>query len=87
MHIDVVVTPQGQITLSEAVVARLGLKPGEVVRLDLRVDDKPTADAVAPKTKAPTAAGMLYKPGRRPLTQAEIDDAIAAAVAEKTARR
>lgn len=86
MHIDVVVTPQGQITLTEAVVARLGLKPGEVARLDLRIEETKERPAPA-ESKAPTAAGMLYKPGRRPLTQDEIDDAIAAAVAEKTTRR
>jgi AbrB family looped-hinge helix DNA binding protein len=75
------VTAKGQTTLPQAVRAALDLRPGDRVRYVL-LGNEVRLVKVRP---AAELAGLLARPGRKPVALREMDEAIAAAAAERAA--
>lgn len=76
MSLQLTVTSKGQVTLRHTVLAHLSTKPGQKIevallpngRVELRAAD--TAPAIA------RLRGVLRRPGRRPVSLAEMQEAI-----------
>jgi len=77
------VTIKGQATLPKAVRDHLGLKPGDRVKFFIHPDG---TVVMLPLIPASALRGILKRPGRKPVTIEEMDDAIAAEVGERDAR-
>jgi len=77
------VTAKGQVTLRKDVLNHLGLKPGDKVRVDLAPDGKAMLSAAKGKRGLEAFFGSLHRPGERPLSLEQIDEASAAARAKK----
>jgi AbrB family looped-hinge helix DNA binding protein len=77
------VTVKGQATLPKPVRDHLGLKPGDRVKFFIHPDGTVVMLPVLP---ASSLRGMLKRPGQKPITIEEMDDAIAAEVGERDAR-
>jgi len=78
------VGPNGEIALPQDVRDRLGLKPGDRVRIDVDAA-KHTAVLVPRPRKASDLFGFLPKP-ERPLSLEEIDDVISQAAIDRATR-
>ena len=74
------VTAKGQITIPRAVREHLGVKPGDRVRFFLHPSGEVVARPVVPVARL---KGVLAVPRRKPVSVEEMDDAIAAHVAER----
>jgi antitoxin PrlF len=68
------VTVKGQATLPKAVRDHLGLKPGDRVKFFIHPDGRVMLLPTAPISRL---RGILKKPGSKPVTIEEMDDAIA----------
>ncbi|WP_029007897.1 AbrB/MazE/SpoVT family DNA-binding domain-containing protein [Azospirillum halopraeferens] len=77
------VGPNGEIALPKEVRDRLGLKPGDRVRID--VADDGTAIVAPRRRRAADLFGCLPRPDR-PLSVQEMDEAIAGAAVERAKR-
>ncbi|XBQ15391.1 MAG: type II toxin-antitoxin system PrlF family antitoxin [Oceanicaulis sp.] len=71
--IDSTVTEKGQTTLPKAVREALRLSAGDKVRYFIYGDEV----RIAKVRSAMDLAGMLYEPGRKPVTIEEMNEAIA----------
>jgi AbrB family looped-hinge helix DNA binding protein len=77
------VTAKGQVTLPRAIRDQLDLKPGDRVKFFIH----PNGSVVMlPMRPASALRGMLKRPGQKPITIEEMDEAIAAAACERDAR-
>jgi bifunctional DNA-binding transcriptional regulator/antitoxin component of YhaV-PrlF toxin-antitoxin module len=76
MALDLTVTAKGQVTLRREVLAHLGVKPGDKVSVALlprgRVELVPTAQ----RGDIRSLRGALRRPGQRPVTLREMQEAI-----------
>lgn len=72
------ITDRGQTTIPVAIRKHLNLKPGD--RLRYLVLDNGDVYLVRNRSVM-ELAGMLYKPGRKPVTLEEMDEGIAAGAA------
>jgi len=79
------VTSKGQVTLPKALRDALGIKPGS--KVDFRVLSEGRAELQVVDTHPLAIAGILQRPGQRPLTVEDMDAGIARAVAEKHRQR
>ncbi len=77
-------TVKGQATLPKAVRQHLRLKPGDRVKFFIHPDG---TVMMLPKVPVATLRGILHRPGRRPVTLEEMDEAVAAAATEGYRRR
>jgi len=77
------VTSKGQTTIPKEVRDRLGLEQG--TRIEWSVEDG-KATIRPRKVRAIDLAGILHRPGMKPLSVEEIDEAIMDAVAEDDER-
>lgn len=77
-------TSKGQLTLPKEIRERLGLSAGS--RLDFSIDAKGMIVARPVTTTALGLAGLLRRPGRKPVSQRAIDDAIQSTAAELNPR-
>jgi antitoxin PrlF len=78
-------TTKGQVTIPKAVREHLGVDAGD--RLDFVIQDDGTV-VVTPVTRhVRELAGLLYRPGRRPISVREIDEGIAERMRTKFGRR
>lgn len=75
------VTSKGQVTLPKSIRDKLNLGPGTL--LDFTVDDAGVLTARPVTRKVTSLAGLLKRPGQKPLSIDEMNDAIARAVVEK----
>ena len=82
------ITAKGQITLNKALLRHLGLKPGDRLEVAERAGRTlSVAPAEKPRTgRMEDAFGMLHRPGQKPLTIEEMNEAIAQAVGEDDER-
>jgi AbrB family looped-hinge helix DNA binding protein len=80
-RMESVITSNGRVTIPEAIVNRLGLRPGDRVRFFVHPDG---GVVLLPVLPASALRGMLGA-RRGPVTQAEIDEAVAAGAAEGAA--
>ena len=78
-----VVTSKGQLTLPKEIRERLGLKAGS--RLDFSIDDTGMLVARPVATTALGLAGILKRPGRKPVSVEAMDEAIGRTAAELNA--
>lgn len=81
---QVTVSDKGQITLPQSLRKQLGIEPGSLLQVD------PMSDGslrVRPLTRgAQGLSGLLHRPERPTVTVEAMDEAIAAAAAERDAR-
>ena len=67
-------TSKGQLTLPKAIRDRLRVRPGDTV--DFVVDDEGEIYVRAGRIDVRELRGLLRRPGRRPVTLGQMDDAI-----------
>lgn len=72
-----IVTAQGQITLSEDLLQHLGVQPGEAVTIDKVPGGALRIRAPRPSAKLADAFGALKRPGQRSLSIEEMNEIIA----------
>ena len=80
---DSAITVKGQATIPKAIREHLRLKPGDRVKFFIHPDGTVVLLPVLP---ASSLRGMLKRPGRRPVTIEEMDEAIAAEVSKRDSR-
>ncbi len=80
---DSAITAKGQATIPKAIREHLGLKPGDRVKFFVHPDGGVT---LLPRLPATALRGMV-KARRRPVTLAEIDEAVASGAAKGMRRR
>ncbi len=77
------ITAKGQTTIPKEVRDFLGLKTGSKVKYFITMDGRVAMLAVRPVSDL---RGMLKSPRKKPVSLKEMDDGIAAAVAERDRR-
>jgi bifunctional DNA-binding transcriptional regulator/antitoxin component of YhaV-PrlF toxin-antitoxin module len=82
MALELTVTAKGQITLRRAVLTHLGVKPGAKVSVSLL--DNGRIELVAARTRDDITSlrGALRRPGQRPVSLEEMQEAIEAGACE-----
>jgi bifunctional DNA-binding transcriptional regulator/antitoxin component of YhaV-PrlF toxin-antitoxin module len=77
------VTAKGQITLKQELLRHLNVSPGQKVQAEKLPDGRIIVQADKPTGSISDFSGFLHKPGRKPLTIDEINEATADAWAGK----
>lgn len=80
---DSAITIKGQATIPKAIREHLRLKPGDRVKFFIHPDG---TVVMLPMLPASSLRGMLKRPGQRPVTIEEMDEAIAARASERDLR-
>jgi AbrB family looped-hinge helix DNA binding protein len=80
---DSAITVKGQATIPKAIRKHLGLKPGDRVKFFIHPDG---TVVLLPMLPASSLRGMLKRPGQRPVTIEEMDEAIAAGASKRDSR-
>lgn len=78
MTIELTITAKGQVTLRQAVLDHLGLKPGDKVGVALTRDGRAELAPASASHDLTRARGLLSRPGRRPVSLQQMQDAIEA---------
>lgn len=78
MPLELKVTAKGQVTLRQAVLDHLGVKPGEKVGVSLLPDGRVELVPAAAGHDLRSARGLLRRRGQRPISLGEMQDAIEA---------
>ncbi|MBW4092740.1 MAG: AbrB/MazE/SpoVT family DNA-binding domain-containing protein [Proteobacteria bacterium] len=76
MSLQLTVTTKGQVTLRQAVLAHLATKPGQKVEVALLPNGRVELRAAEAAPAIARLRGALHRPGRRPVSLAEMQDAI-----------
>jgi bifunctional DNA-binding transcriptional regulator/antitoxin component of YhaV-PrlF toxin-antitoxin module len=76
MSLELTVTAKGQITLRQSVLEHLHVRPGDKVNVALLPDGKVEMRAASAGHDPSRARGMLWRPGQRPVSLEEMQDAI-----------
>ena len=77
MAFELTITAKGQVTLRQAVLDHLGVKPGDKVGVSLLPDDRVELAPASAQHDLSSAGGMLLRRGQRPTSLATMQDAIA----------
>lgn len=80
---DSAITVKGQATIPKAIREHLRLKPGDRVKFFIHPDG---TVVLLPMLPASSLRGMLKRPGQRPVTIEEMDEAIAAGASKRDSR-
>lgn len=72
---ELTVTAKGQITLRKELLAHLGLKPGDKVKVEPQSDGSVSIRPRAARHHISAVFGMLKRPGQPTLTIDEINEA------------
>lgn len=80
---DSAITVKGQATIPKAIREHLRLKPGDRVKFFIHPDG---TVVLLPMLPASSLRGMLKRPGQRPVTIEEMDEAIAAGARKRDSR-
>ncbi len=80
---DLTLTSKGQTTIPKEVREHLGVKPGDKVKCVLLPDGRAY---LLPKRPLESLKGILHRPGRKPVTVEEMNEAIGRHVAEDDRR-
>ena len=80
---DSAITIKGQATIPKAIREHLRLKPGDRVKFFIHPDG---TVVMLPMLPASSLRGMLKRPGQRPVTIEEMDEAIAARASKRDLR-
>jgi AbrB family looped-hinge helix DNA binding protein len=76
MALELTVTAKGQVTLRQAVLDHLGLKPGDKVGVSLLPDGRVELAPAAAQHDLSSVRGMLRRRRQRPVSLAAMQDAI-----------
>lgn len=76
MSLQLTITTKGQVTLRQAVLAHLSAKPGQKIAVALLPDGRVELRAADAAPGIARLRGALHRPGRRPVSLAEMQDAI-----------
>ncbi|KAA0595775.1 AbrB family looped-hinge helix DNA binding protein [Azospirillum lipoferum] len=76
MRVELTVTAKGQITLRQAVLDHLGIKPGDHVDVELLPDGRVELRPAGTRPKLARLRGMLRRPGQTAVTLQEMQEAI-----------
>lgn len=76
MRVELTVTAKGQVTLRQAVLDHLGVKPGERVDLELLPDGRAELRQAGARADLADLRGILHRPGRTPVSLRGMQDAI-----------
>ncbi len=78
MTVELTITAKGQVTLRQAVLDHLGVKPGDKVGVVLRQDGRVELAPATAGHDLSAARGVLRRRGRRAVSLREMRDAIEA---------
>jgi len=78
MTIELTITAKGQVTLRQAILDHLGVKPGDKVGVALTRDGRVELAPASAGHDLSRARGLLCHPGRRPVSLQEMQEAIEA---------
>ncbi|WP_247893603.1 AbrB/MazE/SpoVT family DNA-binding domain-containing protein [Azospirillum endophyticum] len=78
MRVELTVTAKGQVTLRQAVLDHLGVKPGGRVDVELLPDGRAELRQAGVRPDLAGLRGILHRPGRKPVSLQEMQDAIEA---------
>jgi bifunctional DNA-binding transcriptional regulator/antitoxin component of YhaV-PrlF toxin-antitoxin module len=81
MTVELTITARGQVTLRKAVLDHLGVRPGGRVRAELLPDGRVELKPPPGRHDISRLAGALHRPGQRPVTLDEMQEAIVAGAA------
>ena len=76
MTLELTITAKGQVTLRQAVLEHLGLKAGDKVGVAILPDGRVELSATSGKPDITGLRGILRRPGRKPVSLREMQDAI-----------
>ncbi|HYF88226.1 AbrB/MazE/SpoVT family DNA-binding domain-containing protein [Azospirillum sp.] len=76
MRVELTVTAKGQITLRQAVLDHLGVKPGERVDVELLPDGRAELRPAGGRPDLARLRGALRRPGQVPVTLQMMQEAI-----------
>jgi bifunctional DNA-binding transcriptional regulator/antitoxin component of YhaV-PrlF toxin-antitoxin module len=76
MSLQLTITAKGQVTLRTAVLQHLGVRPGQKIDVALLPDGKVELRTVATAPTITHLKAVLQRPGQRPITLAEMQNAI-----------
>ncbi len=76
MSLELTITAKGQVTLRQAVLDHLGVKPGEKVSVSLLPDGRVELVPTSAGHDISRVRGALRRPGQRAITLREMQDAI-----------
>ena len=76
MRVELTVTAKGQVTLRQAVLDHLGVKPGGRVDVELLPDGRAELRPAGARPALANLRGVLRRPGRKPVSLREMQDAI-----------
>mgnify|MGYP000846750388 CR=1 FL=1 len=76
MRVALTVTAKGQVTLRQAVLDHLGVKPGGRIDVELLPDGRAELRPAGTRPDLGTLRGILRRPGRKPVSLQEMQDAI-----------
>jgi hypothetical protein len=78
MALELTVTAKGQVTLRRAVLNHLGVSPGAKLSVSLLEDGRVELIAAAARDDIKSLRGVLRRPGQRPVSLEEMQEAIEA---------
>ena len=78
MALELTVTAKGQVTLRWAVLAHLGVEPGAKLSVSLLENGRIELVAAAARDDIKSLRGALRRPGQRPVSMEEMQEAIEA---------
>ena len=78
MALELTVTAKGQVTLRRAVLHHLGVAPGAKISVSLLEDGRVELVAAAARDDIQSLRGALRRPGQRPVSLEEMQEAIEA---------
>ncbi|HEX5325178.1 MAG TPA: AbrB/MazE/SpoVT family DNA-binding domain-containing protein [Acetobacteraceae bacterium] len=76
MPLELTITAKGQVTLKQAVLDHLGAAPGRKMRVSFLPDGRIELRAADSSAGIETLRGALRRPNQRPVSLAEMQDAI-----------
>jgi len=76
MPIQLTITAKGQVTLRQAVLEHLGIKPGHKLGATLLPDGRVELRAAGSAPSVTSVRGALHRNRKRPVSLAEMQDAI-----------
>lgn len=76
MRIELTVTAEGRMTLRQAVLDHLGIRPGDRVSVALRPDGRVELLPLRARPEIRSVRGILKRPGQRLVTIEEMQRAI-----------
>ena len=78
MSLELTITAKGQVTLRRSLLEHLGVRPGDKVGISLLPDGRVEIVAAKAGHDLQSLYGAAHRPGRTPVSLAEMEEAIEA---------